>query len=104
MVVFISSTPITLYILNSQLLMCDGSFTIMVVDVLNGFGAMVKASFLLPVLKGDMPIGLQPGGMVAVIAVVPKAPVVVSALPSSVTPVVKSIAPLLQTIVPLKTE
>ena len=46
----------------------------------------------------------QPGGMVAVIAVVPNAPVVVSALPSRETPVVRSIAPLLQTIVPLNME
>jgi len=53
----------------------------MVVDVLNGFGAMVTASLVLPVLKGIYAIvWLQPGGMVAVIAVVVKAPTVVSAL------------------------
>ena len=47
---------------------------------------------------------IQPGGIIAVIAEVFKAPVVVSALPSSVTPVFKFMAPLLHIIVPTNSE
>ena len=81
------------------------SFTITVVYEPNGFGAMVTAAWGLPVAMGDIPITPQPGGIVAVIAIVVNVPVVVSALPSRTTPVFKAPkAPLLHMIVPRKTE